>query len=355
MYIGQVLLSSRPFLVAISCFHPLSGGDAQARNAVGITPGILVRSGYGLSTGAENWKCVGLDSEQSDDDWAQFNFDDSDWFDPVIRADAGVSLVNQDQDQDTNNVWIWGKPESGEGVPQYTLCRLFVSSLEGESCLNYKRSLPICNDDGTPGLNYREQENFNTGYLDGSAIYGSTLKASHNLRLFEGGLLKHAPGGMCSDFLPKEKYLYLAGDSRVTSFPHLLAVHTLFLREHNRIAREIQRLTRYPDEKIYELARKLTIAELQSITVLDLLPMILGRTPEFMKQYTKYNPTVNAGVEQAIAAAVSGFIYTVIPPEVLTGGVDTSQYSSIRSGNLIDYFAGTKQYDYTCAPDQLLR
>ena len=51
-----------------------------------------------------------------------------------------------------------------------------------------------------------------------------------------------------------------------------------------------RRLTRYPDEKIYELARKLTIAELQSITLLDLLPMILGRTPEFMKQYTKYNP-----------------------------------------------------------------
>ena len=61
----------RPFLVAISCFHPLSGGDAQARNTAEVTPGILVKSGYGLSTGAKNWKCIGLDSEQLDDDWAQ--------------------------------------------------------------------------------------------------------------------------------------------------------------------------------------------------------------------------------------------------------------------------------------------
>lgn len=37
----------------------------------------------------------------------------------MIRADAGVSLVNQDQDQDTNNVWIWGRPESGEGVSYF--------------------------------------------------------------------------------------------------------------------------------------------------------------------------------------------------------------------------------------------
>ena len=59
----------------------------------------------------------------------------------MIRADAGVSLVNQDQDQDTNNVWIWGKPESGEGVSYFILLiELYTLRVKHFSGIIFKNS-----------------------------------------------------------------------------------------------------------------------------------------------------------------------------------------------------------------------
>lgn len=62
----------------------------------------------------------------------------------------------------------------------------------------------------------------------------------------------------------------------------LLTMHTIWLREHNRIAYHLYNInTNWPNEKLYEEARKIVSAEMQIITYKQWLPVVLG--PEGME------------------------------------------------------------------------
>jgi peroxidase len=59
-------------------------------------------------------------------------------------------------------------------------------------------------------------------------------------------------------------YVALLGDSRSNEHPGLTAYHTVWLREHNRLAAELKYLNpHWNDEKLYQEARKILIAEMQ--------------------------------------------------------------------------------------------
>ena len=68
-----------------------------------------------------------------------------------------------------------------------------------------------------------------------------------------------------------------AGDARALENPALAAMHTIWLREHNRIASGIAAqgpdLT---DEEVYQRARRIVIAEMQVINYLQGVPDGLG-------------------------------------------------------------------------------
>ena len=70
-------------------------------------------------------------------------------------------------------------------------------------------------------------------------------------------------------------------------------MHTIFLREHNRIARQLGRLNpQWDDERIYQEARKIVGAINQVITYQEYLPEILGeeRTCEcLLGNYSGYD------------------------------------------------------------------
>jgi peroxidase len=64
-----------------------------------------------------------------------------------------------------------------------------------------------------------------------------------------------------------DRQLFAAGDVRANENIELLSLHTLFLREHNRLADLIHRT--HPglgDEAIYQRARTQVIAEMEVIT-----------------------------------------------------------------------------------------
>lgn len=82
----------------------------------------------------------------------------------------------------------------------------------------------------------------------------------------------------CDIQIPNEVY-YRTGDVRTNLCPGLAAVQIVLMREHNRIAdklKEINPCWRDDDNKLYEEARRINIAQYQQITYYECLPNFLG-------------------------------------------------------------------------------
>ena len=95
-------------------------------------------------------------------------------------------------------------------------------------------------------------------------------------------------------------------------------LHTLVFREHNRIARRLRAINpEWSDEIVFQEARKIVGAVSAKITMDDWLPHILGPAAvDAMAAFHDYNPEVNAGIANAISAAVMRFGHTLLVPEV---------------------------------------
>nr|XP_033333242.1 peroxidase-like isoform X3 [Megalopta genalis] len=151
-------------------------------------------------------------------------------------------------------------------------------------CINYVRSLPVLRSECTFGP--VEQMNQASHFLDGSMIYGSTVSKSRELRAFEGGRLRvHSNNNR--EFLPVggseigsvcRGGCYDSGDNRVNAYPQLAVMHTVWHREHNRIAGKLAALNpNWSDETLFQEARRIVIAEMQHITYKEWLPILLGK------------------------------------------------------------------------------
>ena len=100
-----------------------------------------------------------------------------------------------------------------------------------------------------------------------------------------------------------------AGDVRANMDPILLALHSLFLREHNRLAHEISTSNPFwDDEKIYQTARKWNVAFMQSICYYEYLPIIGLQLPT----YTGYKNSVNPGIDNFFATVADRFAHSEV-------------------------------------------
>ena len=67
---------------------------------------------------------------------------------------------------------------------------------------------------------------------------------------------------------------------RVNEQPTLGSFHLLFLREHNRIARELKRFNlRWNDEKLFQETKRIVNAEWQHIIYNEWFPQLVGVDP----------------------------------------------------------------------------
>jgi len=174
---------------------------------------------------------------------------------------------------------------------------------------------------GTSSDNPRQQINSITAFIDGSMIYGSDETLAAALRTFEGGHLKTSE----EDLLPLEGDIYegtedsnffVAGDVRANEQVGLTAMHTLFVREHNRLADEIAAANpELTDEEIYQQARAIVIAEIQAITFNEFLPALLG--PDAIAPYQGYDPTVDPSIANEFATAAYRFGHSMLSSEIL--------------------------------------
>lgn len=63
--------------------------------------------------------------------------------------------------------------------------------------------------------------------------------------------------------------------------PPLTLLHTLLLREHNLLCRQLSALNpHWSDERLFQEARRIVIAQVQHITYTQYLPVILGIVEE---------------------------------------------------------------------------
>ncbi|MEO0550023.1 MAG: peroxidase family protein [Pseudomonadota bacterium] len=228
----------------------------------------------------------------------------------VVNQDIGVSEPNTFGG--TDFVWQWGQwidhdldltdgAEESEDilVPEGDV--FFDTAGTGSVVIPFNRAL-FDQSTGTDASNPREQENEITSWIDGSMVYGSdadraeALKddttpyllatSAGNLLPFNTDLLTNA------DAVGAGAALFLAGDVRVNEQIGLTVMHTLFVREHNRMAEIIN--TNNPDltdEEVFEVTRRLLIGKLQYITYNDWLPALIGNGA--IPDYTGYDASIN--------------------------------------------------------------
>ena len=124
---------------------------------------------------------------------------------------------------------------------------------------------------------------------------------------------------------------FVAGDTRVNENVGLSAIHSLFLREHNRLADQIKTYdSTLTDEAIYQWARKIVGAEMQAITYREYLPAIMGDGAPLAEDY--FYDVIDASVTTAFSAAAFRFGHSMQSPKILLVDNSTTAVGGVGLG-----------------------
>ncbi|CAD5111669.1 DgyrCDS954 [Dimorphilus gyrociliatus] len=208
-------------------------------------------------------------------------------------------------------------------------------------CMGFTRSSAICSSGLTSILtgqvSFREQINQITGWIDASNVYGSDEDETRMLRdlYSDSGLLKEGiylngkpllpyhegRGAIDCQVDPNSAHIpcFHAGDHRSNEQLGLLSMHTIFFREHNRIAKRLKSLNvRWDKEFSFYETRKIVGALMQHITYKQWLPKVIGiKGMKLLGEYKGYNPTVDPSISNEFATAAFRFGHTLIQPQLL--------------------------------------
>lgn len=176
-------------------------------------------------------------------------------------------------------------------------------------CLKFDRSLAAIRPKCLLGL--RAQINLVTSPVDASFVYGSSKALAAKLRKFSDGKMKvwnyfeelklkpllppktEDPDKECIA-RPRNLYCFEAGDVRVNEQTHLTVLHTIYVREHNRIAKIFSQMNmEWDDDKIYHETRHIVAAGVQHVMVNEFLPLLLGHS--FLNSYKMMKPSQSNG------------------------------------------------------------
>jgi peroxidase len=233
----------------------------------------------------------------------------------------------------------------------------FSKQRKPQTCFPLTRSLdcfsnpnPLCTENSklrvdTSAFELREQVNGNPAFVDLSTVYGFNDNYAGNLRTGSGGKLRSTITASGNELLPilpdptvdevdfaaavgkclnetnentASKCVFHGGDFRARENPLLTTWHTLWLREHNRVASALasinQQLT---DEELYQNARRCVIAEFQNTVYGEWLPILLGAdaVTKFgldVDGGNGYKPDVDASIRNGFAAAAFRFGHSML-------------------------------------------
>ncbi|KAG1666081.1 Chorion peroxidase [Nymphon striatum] len=218
-----------------------------------------------------------------------------------------------------------------------------------KNCMEFIRSTVVLKSNCRFG--YREQQNAITTHMDGSFIYGSNNEMADKLRVKSLGMLQMLflcrECGMKSlvslslssentdDHSKKRNqiilraqnklFVNLSGDKRANENIGLATIHTIFMREHNRIAKLVSEMKpSWDDEKIYQETRKIVIAFMQNMVMKEYLPIVMGK--DLLNKYDLalprnldpniYDPNINVEVSNAFSTAAFRFAHSMINDDI---------------------------------------
>ncbi|KAM3609205.1 uncharacterized protein V6R79_011012 [Siganus canaliculatus] len=245
-----------------------------------------------------------------------------------------------------------------------------------QSCMPFFRSAPSCVA-GVLSHQHREQLNAITSFVDASMVYGSSAGLASALRNLSSPLGSMALNTEHSDqelaympFLPRlqahldpcgprnsstsrasvrpkrqdnatscfqagewwkqmcfsaglsganVRHSCFTGDSRANEHLGMIVLHTLFLREHNRLVKELHLLNpHWSPDTLYQEARKILGAIHQILTWEHYLPRVLGDDAAslLMPPYEGYDPEVDPSIANVFAAAAFRFAHVTVQPVV---------------------------------------
>ncbi|XP_068622326.1 chorion peroxidase [Battus philenor] len=201
-----------------------------------------------------------------------------------------------------------------------------------QRCLNFVRTQLAPASDCSVG--YAKQMNGVTHYTDLSQLYGSTPEKMASMRA-AGGLLKvfndygrdlppitdrkeclsEAEGAPCFD----------SGDNHANQIVSLTALHTIWTREHNRVAKILSRFhPNWTEEVVFYEARRILQAEFQHIIYNEWLPLLLG--PHIISLFhlsptigyaSGYDPRVNPSMTAEFSAAAMRFGHSIVDGNIM--------------------------------------
>ncbi|KAH8306325.1 hypothetical protein KR018_007826, partial [Drosophila ironensis] len=203
------------------------------------------------------------------------------------------------------------------------------------SCLNYVRSALAVADCNFGGA---EQLNQATASLDLSQLYGFTSAAEQKMRLLRDGLLKSTPSeernhallpmpsetadtehSFCAWSASGNSSCFAAGDSRVNSNPFSILIYTIFMRNHNRVAKELKgSRPLWSDEQLFQAAKAVNVDTYRRVVMEEWLPTVIGRplAGKVLSENSAHGESPKE-ISNEFGVAALRFYYSMLPNELL--------------------------------------
>lgn len=192
------------------------------------------------------------------------------------------------------------------------------NTVDRRSCLNYVRSSLAVNKDCHLGV--AEQLNQASSGLDLSQLYGFTketqkLMKTKSFLKSNGEFLPYAENR--NEFCVSEtETCYMAGDSRVNANPYTIILYTIFLRNHNQIAKKLTNENSVlTDDEIFAKAKEQNIKIYRDIVFKEWLPILIGseNMNKLTQEKLRKQKLNSYEVSNEFGVAAARFYYSMIP------------------------------------------